>query len=92
MYNMQSTHEICLELVAQVMLVLVFARSYHSIARAVRYNVDTSEPFKRRLDHATYGFTGTNIAQDAQAVLMDVSHVVNAALEHTSDRSYEIAS
>jgi hypothetical protein len=62
---MQRTHEVCLELVAQIVLILVFARSYYSVTRAIGYDVDTSKPFKRRLDHAIYGFTGTNIAQDA---------------------------
>lgn len=91
MNNMYGPHEVCLELVSQVMLILIFTGAYHAKTGAIGHDVNSAESIKCLLDDACHGLTRSHVTESPQAVFMLVKYVVWTALVHATNRRYQIA-
>lgn len=89
--DVQRAHEVGLELVAQIVLVLVLARPDDAVARAVCDHVDAAKLVHDLPEDAIDRLPRAHVAQEAQAVFMDALHVLLWRLKDSPYRAHQIA-
>lgn len=88
--DVQRAHEVGLELVPDLVLVLVLARPDHAVAAAVRDDVDAAEALERLLDDARHALPRAHVAQHAEAALRPPVHRLGRRLERAAHVRHEI--
>lgn len=89
--DVQRAHEVGLELVAQIVLVLVLARADDAVARAVCDHVDAPQLVHNVPEDAIDRLPRAHVAQQAQAVFMDAVHVLLRRLKDSPYRAHQVA-
>ena len=64
--DVECTPEIGLELVPDLVVVLVFARTNHAVARTVRYDVHPAPMFQALLEDGVDGRANTDVAEEGK--------------------------
>jgi hypothetical protein len=82
---MQGTHEVSLELVADLMLVLVLAGADDAVPGAVGDAIYPAEASKRLLNHPGYTILLAHVTQSSEAVLVVLDHGLWRGLVDSSD-------
>ena len=87
LYHVQRSHEICLELVPDLVRVLVFPRPDDAVARTVGDNVDMAPVADRGVNDRFYRTADPHVAEEAQAVgWVPFLHRCQAVFKRATDR------
>ncbi|EEP78250.1 conserved hypothetical protein [Uncinocarpus reesii 1704] len=93
LHNIQRAHKIGLELIAYIVLLLVFTRSNHAVPRAIGDNVDAAKVGDRLVDCGLHRLSRTNIAEETKAVFvfgLEAGHVGGGVLKGAANRCNEV--
>jgi hypothetical protein len=92
LYDVKSAEKVCGKLVAQIVVVLVFACSDDAVPGAIRYDIHMPPVFDTLLDNLVYRFAYPDVAQESQAIpILPLLHLLTCVLLCPSHRGALVA-